>query len=87
MSTYSIEEHKIHKDMFYVVYPDGELSFDFYNLSRANDHCRRLEQMDVERMLELMEEMANAPKEEMGKRQPGERCTYEIQRNTTEDTK
>lgn len=27
---------------------------------------------------ELMEEMANAPKEEMGKREPGERCMYEM---------
>lgn len=30
-------------------------------------------------LLGLMEEMANAPKEEYGKRQPGERCMYEIQ--------
>lgn len=29
----------------------------------------------------MMEEMANAPKEEFGKRQPGERCMYEIQRS------
>lgn len=28
----------------------------------------------------MMEEMANAPREEYGKRQPGERCMYEIQR-------
>lgn len=34
----------------------------------------------VTRLLEQMEEMANQRKEEYGKRQPGERCMYEIQR-------
>ena len=34
----------------------------------------------------LMEEMANAPKEEMGKRQPGEKCMYEIYRKERFDT-
>lgn len=31
-----------------------------------------------ETLKQLMEEMANQPKEEHGKRQPGERCMYEI---------
>jgi hypothetical protein len=35
---------------------------------------------DLEKLEKIMEEMANAPREEMGKRQPGERCMYEIQR-------
>lgn len=30
---------------------------------------------------EMMEELASAPKEEMGKRQPGERCMFEMQRS------
>ncbi len=38
MSTYTIRQDKKYKDMYYVVYPDGELSFDFYNLPRAVDH-------------------------------------------------
>lgn len=29
------------------------------------------------KICEMMEEMANAPKEEYGKRYPGERCAYE----------
>lgn len=28
----------------------------------------------------MMEEMANAPREELGKRQPGEKCSSEIPR-------
>lgn len=28
----------------------------------------------------LMNEMANVPREDLGKRQPGEKCMYEIQR-------
>lgn len=35
------------------------------------------------KLYEMMEEMANAPKEEYGKRTPGERCMYEIQREET----
>ncbi len=35
----------------------------------------------LHRLLSMMEEMANQPKEEMGKRQPGERCMYEIGRS------
>lgn len=31
-----IIEHKTHKGMFYVQWPDGCLSADFYNKSRAN---------------------------------------------------
>jgi len=33
--------------------------------------------ISTEALERLMEEMANAPKEEMGKRQPGEKATYE----------
>lgn len=35
--------------------------------------------MNIISVTELMEEMANAPKEEMGNRSPGERCMYEKQ--------
>lgn len=35
---------------------------------------------EIEFLEKLMEEMANAPREEMGKRQPGERGMYERQR-------
>jgi hypothetical protein len=34
----------------------------------------------MDEVLRMMEEMANQPKEEYGKRQPGERCMYEINR-------
>lgn len=34
----------------------------------------------MEKLIEKMEEFANAPREEYGKRQPGERGMYEIQR-------
>ena len=36
---------------------------------------------EIELLWKRMEEMANQPKEEHGKRQPGERCMYEIQRS------
>jgi hypothetical protein len=32
---------------------------------------------EIEYIIKLMEEMANMPKEELGKRQPGEKCKYE----------
>ncbi len=32
---------------------------------------------NIEAYVKMMEEMANAPKEEHGKRQPGEMCAYE----------
>jgi len=41
--------------------------------------------MEVEKLSKLMEEMTNAPKEEMGKRTPGERGMYEIQRLQEQD--
>lgn len=34
----------------------------------------------MEKLIEQMEEFANAPREEYGKRQPGEKGMYEIQR-------
>lgn len=43
---------------------------------------------DFENMYELcklMEEMAGKPKEELGKRQPGETCMYERQRKENEN--
>lgn len=49
----------------------SEIVEDMSNrLDKVNDnYMKRLEQ--------LMEEMANAPREEMGQRQPGEKNTYE----------
>lgn len=35
---------------------------------------------ELDKLSEMMEEMANAPKEEYGKRQPGERGMYETAR-------
>lgn len=43
------------------------------------------EAWDLEKLSKLMEEMANVPKEEYGKRQPGERGMYEIQRLKTRE--
>jgi hypothetical protein len=37
----------------------------------------RISEMDLEEVEKMMEEMANCPKEEMGKRQPGEIGAYE----------
>ncbi len=34
---------------------------------------------ELEQISKLMEEMANAPKEDFGKRQPGEKCMYELE--------
>lgn len=39
-----------------------------------------LTELCIERIAKLMEEMAGQPKEELGKRQPGEKCIYELQR-------
>lgn len=39
---------------------------------------------ELENLNKMMEEMANAPKEEYGKRQPGERGMYETKRNFSE---
>jgi hypothetical protein len=39
------------------------------------------EAAELYRLEKLMEEMANAPKEEMGKREPGEPCTYAGERH------
>jgi len=41
----------------------------------------------IKNLEKMMEEMANAPKEELGVRQPGERCAYEIQRMGREQGK
>lgn len=40
---------------------------------------------EIENISKTMEEMADAPKEEYGKRQPGERGMYEIQRTIRND--
>lgn len=36
--------------------------------------------IDITKLQQMMEEMANAPREEYGKRQPGEKGMYETQR-------
>lgn len=36
---------------------------------------------ETEALVALMEEMANAPKEGLGKRQPGEKGAYELERS------
>lgn len=33
---------------------------------------------EMEKWIKIMEEMANLPREKMGKREPGEKCAYEI---------
>lgn len=35
----SVEEEPTKKHMFWVVWPDGQTSADFYNKTRAKDHC------------------------------------------------
>lgn len=44
------------------------------------DFWDKASEITVENLNQMMEEMANAPKEPIGKRQPGERGMYEIQR-------
>lgn len=36
------------------------------------------EKTQLENLSKMMEEMANTPREEMGKRQSGEKCKYEM---------
>jgi hypothetical protein len=36
------QAHADHPNMFSVVYPDGTLSADCYNLARTQQHCRDL---------------------------------------------
>lgn len=36
-----------------------------------------MKDLDIKELEKLMEEMANAPREEMGQRQPGEKGAYE----------
>lgn len=36
-----------------------------------------LDNIDVTKLEKMMEKMAGAPREEYGKRQPGEKCSYE----------
>lgn len=38
---------------------------------------RYFHEKDIKAYVKMMEEMAGAPKEELGKRQPGEKCMYE----------
>lgn len=38
---------------------------------------------DIERIQQMMEEMANEPREPYGKRSPGEKCKYEVQRESS----
>lgn len=42
---------------------------------------RKMGPKEIEKLVKQMEEMAGAPKEEMGKRTPGERCMYETHVN------
>jgi hypothetical protein len=50
---------------------EGKTVLQAYNLARLNWR-------ETVNLVEQMEEMANAPKEEYGKRQPGERQAREI---------
>jgi hypothetical protein len=45
-------EHKQHKGMFYLVWPDGSMSDDFYNKTRAKDHAAKIEATMARRALE-----------------------------------
>lgn len=42
---------------------------------------------ELEELSKMMEEMASLTREALGKREPGERCMYEIQRIENEDNK
>lgn len=37
-----LKEHKVYKDMYYLVWEDGVISKDFYNLTRAKHHLKFL---------------------------------------------
>lgn len=39
--------------------------------------------LELEALEKMMEEMAHMPTEELGKRQPGELCTYEKSKNNS----
>lgn len=39
LGEFKIKQHEKYPNMYWVVYPDGSLSKDFYNKTRATDHC------------------------------------------------
>jgi len=46
-------EHKTHKGMFYLQWPDGSMSDDFYNKTRANWYRRNIQaRLDAGRLAE-----------------------------------
>lgn len=46
-------------------------------MKRYNQETGKVELTEIDQLEHIMEEMANAPKEEMGKRSPGERQASE----------
>lgn len=46
-------EHSVHKGMFYVQWPDGTLSHDFYNKTRAKEHAKLIPEQERESKLPL----------------------------------
>lgn len=41
-------KHKTYESMYYVQWPDGELSADFYNLTRAKEFCKVIPERERE---------------------------------------
>lgn len=46
-------EHQSHKGMYYVQWPDGTLSADFYNKTRAKEFCKTIPEQERENKLPL----------------------------------
>lgn len=54
-------------------------------LERANEYARTEEERvkkEQDYIMNIMEEMVNEPREPYGKRSPGEKCKYEVQRES-----
>jgi hypothetical protein len=41
---FSLEEHSEYKNMYFIKFPDGSLSEDFYNISWGKQNARLLQQ-------------------------------------------
>jgi len=56
-----LAKHPTYPEMYYVEWPDGSRSDDFYNKSRANDFCCRIAETTARREREGAAEPLGQP--------------------------
>lgn len=56
-----IVKHSVYEEMYYLEWPDGSRSDDFYNISRAHDFSRRIEETTARRERERAAERPPSP--------------------------